>query len=86
MILVENQAKYFSRLGVENSEFLYGVEIDGTLAAVKHLVDNQGRYFSNIGLGRSEYLNDKSIEALAVSDYLHLETEQEDYNKNNNRL
>ena len=65
---------------------MYGVEIDGTLAAVKHLVDNQGRYFSNIGLERSEYLNDKSIEALAVSDYLHLEENQPSYNENNDNF
>ncbi|HLC55002.1 MAG TPA: hypothetical protein VJJ75_00555 [Candidatus Nanoarchaeia archaeon] len=56
------------------------------IGQVIYSVDNQGRYFSNIGLERSEYLNDKSIEALADSDYLHLEENQPSYNENNDNF
>ena len=64
--------------------FVYGNEIDGTVAAVKRLVSKKTYFFNNLEKEKSVLLDD--AEAYAASSFMHTTANLQDYNKNNNNF
>jgi cysteine-rich repeat protein len=69
----------------DGEAYVFGNELDGTLAAVRRLVDERGEYLNekNINNDKMVYLGEEDIGAISVFDYLHTDENDEFYRKNN---
>ena len=65
--------------------YVFGNELDGTIASVRQLIEERGKYLNERELSSDgeTYLGEEDIDAISVFDYLHTDENDEFYRKNN---